>query len=419
MKILLVSREGAGAWFVWWLAHGGHSVDWVCCAEKSKDSLRGIIPPPLEHVRNPEQYDLIAFDQTDLASIAEQARYSAPIIGDSRLATKLENDRISGLELMEHAGIRVPPWEAFDSPAKAAAFVRKNRRRYVLKPCGSRSDSAASFCAKSDTEMVDYLERYLPTTGVTEFILQEFVQGTEVAVDGYFNGQDFYALGCTLEEKKFMPGGIGPNTGCAGNLYWLIDRNALYAQGLGRAVPTLRELGYNGPLDLNTIATPGALYGLEWTPRWGYEGTCNLVAVLPIDFADFLHTIAIGGSPQIGSPRHRFAATVRLSIPPYPNRGRVKPVPISGIPDDLSHFFLFDVRRAEGGGLETGDREGALGCPIGCGPSIRAAFGSADAMISRLTVPNLQYRNDIERCCARRYAELERQGWLRPAGPVS
>src|SRR4029077_11265133 len=136
-------------------------------------------------------------------------------------------------------------------------------------------------------------------------------------------------------------GGLGPNTGCAGNLVWMPTRSSvLFERGLHRAKDALGASGFVGPIDLNAIVTAGEIYGLEWTPRFGYEGTCNTMALLPGDFVEFLHAIAIGGTPTEAAPTAAFAATVRLTVPPYPiqmkNASKYAGVPIKGI--DLDHI---------------------------------------------------------------------------------
>lgn len=220
-----------------------------------------------------------------------------------------------------------------------------------------------------------------------------------------------------------MAGGIGPNTGCAGNVVWLLNRpDPVFQRGLGRAREQLAETGFVGPIDLNTIVTEGEIFGLEWTPRFGYEGTCNLTSLLPMDFGEFMLAIATGGQPTLGAPKAGFCASVRLSVPPYPAKSDPKKfagVPVSGIdPDHLEHWYLSDVRLREGSEseLETIGTDGLIGAPMGCGETIHEAFARVQAMIDDLLIPDLQYRNDIEKRCVERFENLTVQGWLRPLG---
>lgn len=418
MRILLVSTKADGAWFVHLLANEGHDVSWYCESEKDAQTLSGIIPPPLKRVPPPDRYDLIVFDSSGMGVDADQARTVTPTIGSSSYADQLEDDRVFGLETMERAGIRVPRWEAFSSRSEGLNFLRKNNKRYVLKPIGD-APSDATYVSKSSEDMIHFIEIRLDPK-VKSFVLQEFVEGVEVSTEAWWTGTEWVALNHTLEEKKFMNDGVGPNTGCAGNVLWMPSRSTpIFQQGLDKIAPQLKEAGFVGMIDLNTIATEGDVYGLEWTPRFGYEGTCNLVRLLPIPFGEFLADIAVGKKPLLSEPRAKFAATVRLSVPPYPSaefsRKLIK-VPIRGLDlERLDSFVLYDVMK-EGDDLMTSGTYNAIGSPIGAASTICGAFEEVDTAIKRLDIPNLQYRTDVKKCVEARYGQLERWGWLRPIG---
>jgi phosphoribosylamine--glycine ligase len=417
MHILLVSKDGDGAWFVWLLIHEGHKVEWTCANPKYQDSLKGLVPPPLTKVSDPAAYDLIIYDDSGFGDSADAARAHSPVIGGSAYADRLEDDRVFGIQQMEAAGIKVPKWEAFSSPAEALSFLAKNNRRYVLKPIGD-APSDATYVSKSRDDMTHFIETKLDAK-VKSFVLQEFVAGTEVSTEAWWTGREFVAMNHTLELKKFMNDDMGPNTGCAGNVVWMPTRpNAIYEQGLKKLAS---ELGGFPPqmFDLNTIVTEADIYGLEWTPRFGYEGTCNLTRLLNGGFGEFLFAVATGTSPVV-EPRARFAATIRLSVPPYPNaelaRKRVQ-VPIVGVEvERLDSFVLYDVMKDEDEVIITGGYNNGIGGPIGCGETIDGAFQECDEAIHRLDIPNLQYRTDASKSLQARYSTLQAQGWLRPIG---
>lgn len=419
MKILLCSWKGEGAWFVWLLRKNGHEVEWTVAHEEMANSMEGLIPPPRKTV-DPRKYDLIVFDCTEQAEAAETAlSLGVPTVGDSALSDALENDRIFGIEAMEEAGIKVPPWEPFDSPDKAIAWLEKTHKRCVLKPVDD-APSEMTYVAKNEADMIQFIEKRLPGSKVKRFILQEFVSGTEVSTEGWWTGSEWCAVNYTLEEKKFMAGGLGPNTGSAGNVLWMPERpTPLFEQGLCKISPLLADAGYKGMLDLNTIVTEGDVYGLEWTPRFGYDSSCCFVHLLPIEFGEFLYAVATGNTPPHLSAAYRFVATIRLSVPPYPNHDLPKRSmahqPIKGLDSsDLSRFFTFDIKREDDGLVAHG--EGNIGSPIGCSESLRGAFEEVEAAIKKLDVPDLQYRCDLADCIEKRYTTLLQQGWLRPLG---
>lgn len=422
MKILVVSPKGDGTWYAWLLRNNGHDVDCYIVDPRFQNAFTGLIPQPLTRIPQPGDYDLVVFDASSQGEDADYAASITPTIGSSSLADRLEDDRIFGLEVMEQAGIKVPEWKAFDSPESGIAWLEKTRKRTVFKPIGDVDDKATTYCSKSSEDMIAFMERVFQKSKIRQYVLQEFVVGgTECAACGWFNGDDWVLVDHNLEEKKLMSGNIGPNTGCAGMVVWIPPRpTPLFQQGLERVTPFLREVDYVGPIDLNTIVTPDTAYGLEWTPRFGYEGTPNLVPLLPIEFGEFLHRVATGQSVTIAQPRAAFSATIRCAVPPYPNaedHRKKLVVPVHGI--DLTHlerFFLDDVRMAEDGALETTGAYNHVGSPICTGESIHEALDACEHVLKGLDVPDLMWRNDLEKCIGKRYTTLQQQGWLRAIG---
>ncbi len=419
MKILLVSLKGDGAWFVWLLKHNGHDVEWICGSARDADSLGGIIPKPREKAVDPAQYDLVVFDSTGAGDSADYARTLTPTIGDSTLADKLEKDRVYGIEAMERAGIRVPKWRACTTPDEGIEFIHELRgKRCVFKPIGD-AESAMSYVPKDSSELIECLPEMVRKLKGQGYVLQEFVAGTEVSTEAWFNGHDWIALNHTIELKKFMAGDVGPNTGCSGNIVWMPERpTPIFEQGLAKIRPLLEQSGYVGMVDLNTIVTEGEIYGLEWTPRFGYEGTCNLTRLLPIEFGEFLHRVASAQPMVLSSARAKFSATIRVSVPPYPtiptNPSKYR-VPVSGLDlDKLEAFYLADVHTTDDGKLETSGTYNGIGSPIGLSETIKGAFDECEIAIKRIKAPDLQYRTDCAKVCQERYQTLERQGWLRP-----
>lgn len=420
MKILVVSNRGDGVWFVWLMGkHEGHKVDWVCHSEKDSVYMQGLIPPPLKRPPNPSAYDLIVYDSTGLGASADAARRLSPVIGGSSFADRAEKDRLFGLEAMEHAGIKVPMWEAFDSESKAVSWLEKNHKRCVFKPLGDVDDSAATYVAKDESDMKKYLPELVGKTKGNGFVLQEFIPGTEVSTEGWWNGNEWVAINHDLEEKKFLNDDLGPNTGCSGCVVWMPRKpTILFQRGLEKMAPILKEVGYVGPLDLNTIVTEGEAYGLEWTPRFGYEGTCNLTRLLPIPFSEFMLNVALG-KPMNLTPRNNYCACVRISVPPYPNadgsRKKLR-VPIEGLDlKNLQNIMLYDIVK-EGDRLMTTGQYNAIGAPMALADNMGQAFDDAYIAVKNLKVPDLQYRTDVKAKCLKRYSTLQTQGWLRQIG---
>lgn len=435
MKIAMSSYTGMGAWMALKLLSEGHEVDYYLSKSDYIDILSGLIPSPkmlsLDHRRTVngfgypsyEKYDLSLFDLTGRPKQADASKSQCPTLGDGSIEHMLEDDREAGIQAMEQCGINVPPYQKFVTPAEAKAYITKNDKRYVFKPftIGSdMQDTAVTYVAKDAEDMLKVIDRLFELSKHAPFILQEFIKGTEASVAGYFNGTDFYMLSCTLEDKKFMNDDKGPNTGCSSNLVFAISEECrLYADGLKKAIPFLKHIGFKGLIDLNTILTEGKAYGLEWTPRFGYLGDMTGAVMYGNRYAELLQCTASGKTPEL-KWQSSYGVSVTLSIPPYPTEIRIpkaKDIPIEGVDpediDQLASMYLYDVKLAKDKkSLITSGNYGFIGAPCGHGPTIEIAAERCMNKVERIHIPNMQYRTDVFKSVMKRYNFLEVNDWI-------
>jgi phosphoribosylamine--glycine ligase len=421
MRICVASEFGEGLWLGWKMAQEGHDVSAVVKNEKYSKALGGLIEVmPGAEVYVASKYDLIVWDATGNGKHADEAALEAPSIGDSVLADKLEEDRVGALEFMQQCGLAVAPWEQFDDPSDGIRYIKKRNRRLVFKPVGEQDDKSTTYCATSAEDMLRYFDVLFRSAKVNSYILQDFVEGVEVSTEVYINQNGYHALNHTLETKKLMNDNLGPNTGCSGSLCWMANKeNLLFKKGLLKCVGPLQDMGYVGPIDLNTIIGPEGCFALEFTPRFGYDATALLTRLLPVGFGDFLYAVAAGERMPDLTPRHPFCASVRLSIPPYPNEGlpdkfHKAGVPIQGLEaKNLEKFYVYDVCQADNGKLETAGLCGWIGSPLAVGESVGASVEGAYEMLRHVKVPNGMYRTDLCNNVANRYWFLSEDGWLK------
>ena len=349
MRIALSSYTGVGAWFVLRLLAEGHEVDYYLSKSEYDEVLSGIIPSPkmlsIDHRRtlkgfgyaSYKGYDLSIFDLTGKAKQADSSRSDCPTFGDGSFECLLEDDREAGLSFMEKCEIKTPPYQRFDKSSEAKSFVRKQDKRYVFKPftpSGSTQDTSTTYVSKDAEDMIKNLDNLCADAKGAPFVLQEYIKGTELSVEAWFNGTDFFNITCDLEEKKFMNDKKGPNTGCAGNLIFAIHEDMhIYKDTLLKAKSALQAVGFKGVIDVNSIVTEGRVYSLEWGPRFGYLCCPVFANMYGSGFGEFLHAIASGRTPNVKWSAS-FGAAITISIPPYPTEIRIpkaKDIPIEGI----------------------------------------------------------------------------------------
>jgi len=427
------SFSGLGAWFVLRLMAEGHKVDYYLSKPEYEDVLSGLIPAPkmlsLDHRRHQlgygypsyRNYDLSLFDMTGRPKQAQWSKAQVPTLGDGSFEHELEDNREFGLDTMVSCGIDVPPYKRFDTPSDAKAFIKTTGKRYVYKPFtigGQEQDTSTTYVSKNAEDLLAAMDKLFISAKQAPFILQEYIEGTEVSVEGLFNGEDFHLLVGNIENKKFMNDNKGPNTGCAGDLvFTLSPESTLFKQGLAKTKGLLQAYGFKGIIDLNSIVANGRLYGLEWGPRFGYL-CCPISAhMYGAGWGDLLFAVASGKTPLL-KWKWNFGAGVTFSIPPYPTEIRIpgaKDIPVKGIdPKDveqLCEYFLYDVK-LNGKGLVTSGNYGYIGAAVAGGNSIGQAFAKVKQRLDRIQVPNMQYRTDTEKTCAERYELLERESWI-------
>ena len=427
MRILLCSCGGIGAWFLLRFQEEGHECDWFLIESEPRQNriLSGLVPPPLKEEPDFSAYDLILFDSTGNPEMASEASRQSPVLGDSELASKLEDDRLYGLEAMIESGIEVPPYETFTDPGEAKQFILENPKRYVFKPfvvAGQEQPPDTTYVSESAEDLIGIIDGLFAESKGSPFLLQEVVEGTEISTEGWFDGDHFHFLNHTLEEKKFMSGNFGPNTGCSGNLVWALDRpNKLCEQGILKLEPFLKEMGYRGMIDLNTIVSENHAYGLEFTPRFGYDASATLFALLDGDLAQFFLEIAT--APDGGYVDHspvpkiksHWAASERLTIPPYPEEDADfdEELPIKGIDTDHCHTncYLWDARLKDSK-LMTVGVNGIVCCPIATAHTAEGAWSSLKKAAKKIKFANMQCRDDLEESTLKRLREVEAFGWL-------
>lgn len=422
LRIALSSYSGYGFWFALRLKEEGHKVDLFLTEPEYENILGGIVPSPFIRRKgskgypNYEKYDLSLFDLTGRERQAEFSASLCPTLGDGAFNCAVEDDRMFGLEAMQECGIQVPPFERFTDVGAAKAHIKKTNKRFVYKPDGGQEqDTDTTYVASSPDDMMENIDKLFAKTKGAPFVLQEFIKGTEVSVEGYFNGNEFYLVNVTLEEKKFMNENHGPNTGCAGNLVFYLRESAeLYKCGLERMIPYLKKIGYTGMIDLNTIATASGLYGLEWTPRFGYDASATLLNMYGGNLGEMFLKIATGQIPD-QSWKGEFGAATRLSVPPYPSeiRGRhPQGIEVGGIGEgQYGSIYMYDVMK-EGKHLVTAGHSGLVAVPLGYGNSMGDAWAIVDEKVDNIKLPNMQLRTDLQKTTTKRYYELSNMGLL-------
>jgi phosphoribosylamine--glycine ligase len=414
------------------LARDGHEVRVHVAAAESKGTLAGLIErvdewrDQLPWIREVGDDGIILFERADAGYLQEELRgLGYNVVGGGAFGDRLEKDRAFGQAILASLGIATAPVLAFRDFEEAAGHVRGTPGRYAYKPNGFMSTSMDTYIGQlaDGADMVDFLEAQNALWNAEDppdFILMPYLDGVEVGVGAYFNGEEFLSPPCIdFEHKRFFPGDMGELTGEMGTVVSYRGAERLFDATLAKMADLLAETGYCGYININTIVNEDGVWPLEFTSRFGYPGFAILEPLQLDSWADILSRICRKSGTSFRT-RGEYSVGVVLTVPPFPYLGTNPPSPsrlrvlFRGelTAEDSRHIHYGEVA-LEQGRLVTAGAIGQVMVVTGIGATIGQARDAAYALAAKVSVPNLRYRHDIgDRVAARDLALLRRWGFL-------
>lgn len=378
-------------------------------------------------IREAGEDGVIVFESAVKGELQDALRRDGfQVIGGSALGDRLEADREFGQQVLRDAGLRTARSHRFTHFGDAQEFLRRRPGRYVLKFNGANSARTRNFIGAMDDgcDMVALLSLYATQVpGPTDFILMKHLEGVEVGVGAYFNGEAFLEAACIdFEHKRFFPGELGELTGEMGTIVGYRGSGRLFQAALTPVAPLLRESGYCGYINVNLIANAEGLWPLEFTSRFGYPGFAICEALHLEPWEDIFRRMLRRDALQLRT-RAGWAAGIVLTVPPFPYRhgydelSKGMPICLRAGPGDTlrSSLHFAEVAQVDGQ-LVTSGSCGYIGVATGVAADVAQANEEALRAARSVVVPNLRYRLDIgERVTRHDLAALQGWGWLTDA----
>jgi phosphoribosylamine--glycine ligase len=356
-----------------------------------------------------------------------------PIHGCNLEAVEWELDREVGQRVMEECGMPIIPGKTFHDYDSAIAYVKKQGTAFVSKPSGD-GERAMSYVANSAADLVYMLERwkdipkYVKSAKEDGFILQQKIDGMEMAVGGWFGPSGWSKAGWVqnIEHKKLFPGDLGVNTGEQGTVARIVRKCKLADQVLKPATEHLHRIGYVGYVDVNCMIThDGTPYPLEWTCRDGWPIRHNLTALIESDPAQWMLDL-VNGKDSLKVKNDAVCISVVMALPDYPY-SHVTNKDLCGIPvygaEDREHLhwseiMIGDAPREVNGKVVTLPGPVTAGDYVlvatGLGETITGARRSVYSALKKVKIPNSPfYRTDIGAGRLKKHLPaLQRLGYL-------
>lgn len=394
-----------------------------------KDTLAGLIErvpnweSELDWIRAAGQDGFILFENIGLGygEIQDRLRREGlNVIGGGTYGARLENDRVYAQRVLAELGLVTPPIFEFSDVDEATRFIDQRPARYVLK---SNGPDAPSFVGR---HQMGADVRAMLVSGekvvAPSFVLMEFIDGVEMGVGAYFNGEDFLEPACLdWEHKRFFPGDLGELTGEMGTVVTYSRTKRFFDRTLAKIAPLLRANSYCGYINLNTIVNQEGIWPLEFTCRFGYPGYAILDPLQKTSWANLFRGMRTRSALRFDT-EPGFAVGIVITTPPFPYSRDTVPVPV-GLPllfeGDLSPAEQRHVHYGEvalrNGVLVTSGASGYTLVVTGTGQTIEAARDDANALAAKVVVANARYRTDIgTRLIKGEFARVEALGLLDP-----
>lgn len=429
MKVLILDFIGNSVDYALRMQWAGHDVRVYITPGRHSNTGRGLFHRVQDWRQHMNWADLIVmtYINTYVEELQTYFDKGYPIFGTNKQASQLELDRELGQAILDKCGLQTIPFTKFNNIDEAIHHVCKasDDMRFVSKPCGD-GDRAMSYVSKSAQDMVYMLERWKKLGALKkEFILQEFCQGIEMAVGGWFGPAGWLSvIEENFEHKKLMPGDKGPNTGEMGTAIKYVDSSKLFDETLGRCTNVLHALKFVGNADLNVMINKDGIWPIEWTMRMGWPSAMIQLSLHKSDPAQWMLD-CINGKDTL-KVRYDTAIGVVLAQPDFPysnlSDNEVEGIPIYGIHSgNIEHIHLCKVMAGEVPCLKNGKigieelfvtSGDEIGCIVGLGHTVKKAAENAYKLIDQLEIPNsVIYRIDIGKRLEKQLPEVQKLGF--------
>jgi len=410
------------------LQREGHAVKVAVSEPMAQGTLAGLVErvedwrAELDWLKQGPEQGIVLFESVSegFGALQDELRKQGhAVIGGSAYGDRLENDRAYAQGLLAELGFPAGHVWRFTEAAEADRFIADNPGRYVLKFSGPNHSSHDNYLG----QLADGADVRAVLSGVEEgddFILMRFIEGVEIGVGAYFDGERFLEPACLdFEHKRFFNGDLGELTGEMGTLVTYERTGAFFSRTLKLMEPHLRGRGHVGYVNLNTIANDDGIWPLEFTCRFGYPGFAILHPLQRTGWGEIFRAMIARDRPRFET-RPGFCTGVVVTTPPFPYSRHEVAAPtrmpvILPADADPDHHHFGEIGLDARGRLVTSGLYGWTLVVTGSDLTIAGSKRAAYERLARIVVPNMRYRHDIaDRQIAGEWREIERLGLLGP-----
>ncbi len=327
------------------------------------------------------------------------------IFGPTQSAAKIESSKSFSKELMVKSGIPTADFTVFGKYEEALEYVHSKKPPIVIKASGLALGKGVYVC-NTTKEAEDalkqlMLERVHREAG-DEVIVEEFLDGQEVSLHAFCDGETFSLFPSAQDHKPVYDGDRGSNTGGMGTIAPVPSLNSKCMNNLGGKFiqNTLDALSKEGRKFTDVLypglkLASGGPKALEFNARFGDPETQVYMRLLKTDLFDIIEACIDGRLSNIDIKWHAsFAVCVILASEGYPGQYK-KGATINGIAnaEKIPGVVVFHA------GTQTKDRLVTAGGRVmgvsAIGDTLNQAIQNAYKAIRYIYFDGMHYRCDI------------------------
>ena len=218
------------------------------------------------------------------------------IFGPTKAAAQIEASKAFAKELLQAHDVPSPEFRVFHDYDEAHRFLSKHEGSVVVKADGLAAGKGAYVCEDREVALKainDCMKaRAFGTAGDT-VVVEEYVEGREVSVFAFSDGEHLSPLVAACDYKRLLDGNSGPNTGGMGSYtppdFWSPQlEDQVQRQIMAPVLRALKEVGtpYQGVLYAGLMVTSHGPKVLEFNCRFGDPEAQVILPMLKTDLVD-------------------------------------------------------------------------------------------------------------------------------------
>ena len=346
------------------------------------------------------------------------AEAGIPVFGPSRDAAQIEASKSFARQVMVEAGVPGPDYRVFRDQADALDFATAHGGPVVVKADGLAAGKGVAMCSRPEEAILAVkacMDDHIFGQAGETIVVEEWLQGTEVSVFAFCDGEVLSAPVAACDYKQARDGDEGPNTGGMGSFapppFWNEDLAQVVSDSILKpTIARMAEMGnpYRGILYAGLMFTDEGPKVLEFNCRFGDP---EAQVILPLLESDPVDVMAACTEHKLAENAVRWSSAPHVGVVMtsggYPGAYETGKV-IAGLEKGGESFELDGMGAGtlvfHAGATRVSDERGVTSVVtnggrvltvVGRGESIEQAREAAYLRAGQISFENVRYRHDI------------------------